>query len=381
MSVAARMRIPLSAPEITESDIEAVTQVLRSGTLSLGRRLEEFERSFGEYVGTPHAVAVNSGTSGLHLLMRALGIGDGDEVIVPSFAFVAAANATCYERAVPVFAEIEPETLTLDPQKIEDAISPKTRAVLLVHTFGYPADVHAIKDIARRHNLLLIEDACEALGTEIGGRKAGSLGDAGVFAFYPNKQITTGEGGVVVTDDPEVAASLRSLRSQGRRGGSEWLQHVEIGYSYRLTDLQCALGNEQLKRIDSILRRRESVARSYYQELNGHPDLILPPLSVTKGKISWFVYVVQLAGRFSRQDRDWIWEQMQGRGIGCGRYFAPIHLQPAYRSVAFPKTDLGLTERIAERTLALPFFNRLNDEQIAEVCGTLTELLEKVASR
>jgi len=381
MSVAARMRIPLSAPEITEADIEAVTRVLRGSSLSLGPQMEAFESGIREYVGAPYAVAVNSGTSGLHLLMRALGIGEGAEVIVPSFAFVAAANVVCYERAVPVFAEIEPETLTLDPQKIEAAISPRTRAIILVHTFGYPADASAIKAIAKRHDLLVIEDACEAFGAEVDGQKAGTLGDAGVFAFYPNKQVTTGEGGVVVTHDPEIAASLRSLRNQGRRDAQEWLQHAEIGYSYRLSDIHCALGAEQLKRIDSILRRRECVAQRYHQELNHHPGLILPPLTLPKRKISWFVYVVQLAGRFTREDRDWILEQMLRQEIGCGRYFAPIHLQPAYRPAVFRKNDLALTERIAERTLALPFFNQLENGQIAEVSETLKELLGKVAAR
>lgn len=381
MSVASRIRIPLSAPDITEPEIAAVTRVLRGSVLSQGPLLEEFEGRLKKYVGAAHAVAVNSGTSGLHLLMRALGIGEGDEVIVPSFAFVAAANAVCYERAAPVFAEIEPETLGLDPRKIEAAITPGTRAILLIHTFGYPADVPAIQEIARRHNLLLIEDACESLGAEITGRKVGTFGVAGVFAFYPNKQVTAGEGGVVVMQDVALAESLRSLRNQGRRGGQGWLQHVEIGYSYRLSDLHCALGAEQLKRIDVILRRREAVALRYYEALKNHPDLILPPRSLANRKISWFVYVVRLADRFTRQDRDWIWEQMLRKGIGCGRYFAPIHLQPAYRKEAFRKTGLRLTERIAERTLALPFFNQLEDSQIAEVAETLTELLGKACSR
>ncbi|MCL5671847.1 MAG: DegT/DnrJ/EryC1/StrS family aminotransferase [Acidobacteria bacterium] len=375
------MRIPLSAPEITEPDIEAVTRVLRGTALSLGPQLEEFECRVKEYVGASYAMAVNSGTSGLHLAMRALGIGEGDEVIVPSFAFIAAANVICYERAVPVFAEIETETLTLDPQEIEAALNPRTRAILLVHTFGYPADVSAILAIARRHHLFVIEDACEALGAEIDGRKVGPLCDVGVFAFYPNKQLTTGEGGMVVTHNKEIAAAVRSLRNQGRRDPDEWLQHAEIGYSYRLSDIHCALGAEQLKRFDAILRRREAVAESYHRKLSGHPGLILPPLSLPRRKISWFVYVVRLADCFSRRDRDWILQEMLKREIGCGRYFAPIHLQPAYRSAAFRKSDLSLTERIAERTLALPFFNQIEDRQIDEVSMTLAALLDKLRSR
>ena len=381
MSPASPIRIPLSAPEITEADIEAVTHVLRGPSLSLGPQLEEFERRVQEYVGASHAVAVNSGTSGLHLCMRALGIGEGDEVIVPSFAFVAVANAVCYERAVPVFMEIETDTLGLDPRKIEAAISPRTRAILMVHTFGCPADALAIRSIARRHHLFVIEDACEALGAEIEGRKAGSLGDVGVFAFYPNKQLTTGEGGMVVTDNSEIAASVRSLRNQGRREPQDWFQHAEIGYSYRLSDIHCALGVEQLKRIDSILRRRESVAQAYDRRLCSNPDLILPPLRVPSRKISWFVYVVRLAARFTRDDRDWILQEMLKRRIGCGRYFAPIHLQPAYGSVKFRMADLSLTEQIAERTLALPFFNQLTDQQVGEVSMTLLDLMGKVHMR
>lgn len=375
------MRIPLSAPEITESDIEAVTRVLRGTSLSLGPQLRKFEDGMKEYLGAPHAVAVNSGTSGLHLAIRALGIGEGDEVIVPSFAFIAVANAVCYERAVPVFVEIRAETLCLDPERVEAAITPRTRAILLVHTFGYPADVAAIQAIARRHRLFVIEDACEALGAEIGGRKVGVFGDVGVFAFYPNKQLTTGEGGMVVTRSPEIAASVRSLRNQGRRDSQEWLQHAEIGYSYRLSDIQSALGAEQLKRIESTLRRRESAARSYHQRLSGNPDLMLPPSEVPDGRISWFVYVVRMAASFSRSDRDWILQELQKREIGCGRYFAPIHLQPAYRPAVFRKTDLSLTEQIGDRTLALPFFTRLSEGEIDEVSSTLTNLLKQVRLR
>lgn len=376
-----RMRIPLSAPEITEADIEAVVRVLRGKTLSLGPQLKKFEDGMKEYVGAPHAVAVNSGTSGLHLSIRALGIGEGDEVIVPSFSFVAVANSVCYERAVPVFAEIQPETLCLDPKSVEAAITPRTRAILLVHTFGYPADVTAIQAIARHHHLFVIEDACEALGAETGGRKVGSFGDVGVFAFYPNKQLTTGEGGMVVTGNAEIAASVRSLRNQGRRNPWEWLQHYEIGYSYRLSDIHCALGAEQLKRIDSTLRRRERVAKRYHQQLSGNPDLLLPPMQVSGGRISWFVYVVRLADSFSREDRDWVMQELQRRGIGCGRYFAPIHLQPAYRSAELSKPDLSLTERIGDRALALPFFTRLSEGEIDEVSSTLKELLDRVRLR
>jgi perosamine synthetase len=228
------MRIPLSSPDITESEIQAVTSVLRTSRLSLGPKLEEFENAVAAYTGAAHAVAVNSGTSGLHLCVRALGIGEGDEIIVPSFTFIAAANAVVYERAIPVFVDIDADTLNLDPAKIEAAITPRTRAIVVVHTFGYPADLSSICGIARKHGLRVIEDACEAIGAEYEGRKVGPLGDAGVFAFYPNKQITTGEGGVIVTQDSQIAARTRAERNQGRSHAGAWLEHGELGYNYRL---------------------------------------------------------------------------------------------------------------------------------------------------
>jgi len=375
------MKIPLSAPDVSEADIAAVTAVLRGTRLSLGSRLEEFERAVAEYVGVAHAVAMNSGTSALHVLLLGLGIGTGDEVIVPSFAFVAVANVVRYLDAVPVFVEIDPRTLTLDPEAVESVVTARTRAILAVHTFGCPAEMDALGEIARKHGLLVIEDACEAIGAEYKGRKAGALGVGGAFAFYPNKQITTGEGGVVVTRDAELAARARSLRNQGRRDTGNWFQHAEVGYSYRLPEMNCALGAEQLKRIEPILARREEVARSYERRLRGNPDLELPVSEFPDRRISWFAYVVRLGGRFTRRDRDRLIEEMATRGIECGRYFAPIHLQPAYRGAVCRMGDLSLTESIADRALALPFFNRITEEQIGEVCETLCQLLVRTASR
>ncbi len=369
------MRIPLSSPEITEQDIQAVTAVLRTSRLSLGPRLEDFEQTLARYVGATHAVAVNSGTSGLHLCIRALGIGAGDEVILPSFTFIAAANVLLYERAVPVFVDIEPKSLNLDPDKIAAAITPRTRAILVVHTFGVPAAMDEILRIARKHRLLVIEDACEALGAEIRGAKAGSLGDAGVFAFYPNKQVTTGEGGALVTQNRDLARTARMLRNQGRAASGDWFEHAEVGYNYRIPEVNCALGTEQLKRIEAILARREAVAHLYHDGLHAIPDLTLPPMTLPEGRISWFVYVVRLGARWNQGRRDWIWREMTARGIGCGRYFGPIHLQPAYRRETFRKHPLPVTEKMAERTLALPFFNQITGEQVHEVCEVLKELL------
>jgi perosamine synthetase len=371
------MKIPLSAPDVTEEDIEAVSAVLRTSRLSLGPKLEEFEQTLAQYVGTNDSVAVSSGTGALHLCLQALGIGEGDEVIVPSFAFVAVANAVRYGGAIPVFADVDAATLNLDPKSIEPSITSRTRAILVVHTFGVPAAMEAIQEIAQHHNLFVIEDACEALGAEIDGRKAGSFGDASVFGFYPNKQITTGEGGAVVTNKPELAKHARSLRNQGRTS-SEWLQHTEIGYNYRISEMNCALGISQLKRIGKILQSRENAAEAYYQRLKGSQYLSPPPMKFPRCRISWFVYVVRLSEQFTAEQRDVVVREMVASGIECGRYFAPIHLQPAYRGVPHRCMDLRVTESIAPRTVALPFFNQISVEQIEEVCGKLDELLGKM---
>jgi perosamine synthetase len=373
------MNIPLSAPDISEADIAAVGSVLRSSRLSLGPELEAFEHALANYVGASHAVAVNSGTSALHLSLRARGIGEGDEVILPSFAFIAVANAVRYVNAVPVFVDIDPFTLNLDPGAIESAITSHTRAILVVHTFGVPAAMDSILEIARRYRLLVIEDACEALGAEIAGRKVGTFGDASVFGFYPNKQITTGEGGALLTSNPGLAALAKTLRNQGRGKNDDWLQHTEVGYNFRISELNCALGISQLQRIEEILRTRENVAREYDKKLKGNPLLEPPPLELPQGKISWFVYVVRLAEKFSGAPRDALLAQMKTRGIECGRYFAPIHLQPAYTSEPHRRMNLKITESIAPRTLALPFFNRLTNAQVHTVCETLAELLEQLA--
>jgi perosamine synthetase len=371
------MRIPLSAPDITEEDIRAATEVLRSARLSLGPKLEEFERTIAGYVGASNAIAVNSGTAGLHLCVRALNIGEGDEVIVPSFTFVAVANVVRYERAIPVFVDIEAETFNIDPAKIEAAITPRTVAIIVPHTFGRPADMAAILYVAKRHHLHVIEDACEAIGAEYEGRKVGPLGEAGVFAFYPNKQITTGEGGVVVTQNDALAKRIRCLRNQGRNDSEDWLQHIELGYNYRISEINCALGIGQLNRLDATLFRREAIAREYSRRLRGHRSLKLPSLKLSHGKISWFAYVVRLDFSLKESDRDWIVKEMKLRGIGLGRYFAPIHLQPVYGSDSIQPVTLPVTESIASRSIALPFFNRILDDQIEETCEALAELIQE----
>jgi len=365
-------KIPLSSPDISDAEIGAVTAVLRTPHLSLGPELPAFEAALAAYHSVPHAVAVSSGTAGLHLALLVLGIGVGDEVIIPSFAFIAVANAVLQVGATPVFAEIDPVTLNLDPAAVEQAISPRTRALLVVHTFGVPADMDALQSIARRHNLLILEDACEAFGAEFGSsanaRRAGSFGDLAVLGFYPNKQLTTGEGGAVLAHNPADAARLRSLRNQGRDASADWLDHAEPGYNYRLCDMACALGRVQLSRIAEILFLRRAAAERYQSLLATIPNLELPPLALPARTISWFVYVVRLPNHV---DRDRIRISLAARGIATGRYFAPIHLQPAWRSHPSAVPALPITEYISRRTLALPFFNRITPIQQQQVASAL----------
>jgi perosamine synthetase len=303
--------------------------------------------------------------------LRALGVGTGDEVITTPFSFVASANAALFVGARPVFVDIDPRTLNLDPSHLERALTSRTKAILVVHVFGRPAPMDEILEFSRRHGLAVIEDACEAIGAMYRGKKVGSLGDAGVFAFYPNKQMTTGEGGIVVTAQAPLAHAMRSLRNQGREEGMGE-NHVELGYNYRLSELQCALGIGQLSRLGDFLERRERLAEAYGRRLRDQTDLVLPEQRIEDGQISWFVYVVRLHADFTQQDRDWIAEQLKAHGIGCGKYFACIHLQPFYRrSFGYKGGDFLRSEEVSARTLALPFFNQLTDAQVDEVCMQL----------
>ena len=370
--------VPFNKPYLTGKETEYIRQAVESGQISgdgdFTKRCHQF---FEQRFGFKKCLLTTSCTDALEMAGILANISSEHEVIVPSFAFIAVANVIRCEKGIPVFVDIDPETLNLDPNRIEAAITPRTRAILVVHTFGCPADLSEIIQIARRHCLFVIEDACEAIGAECDGRKVGPQGEAGVFAFYPNKQITTGEGGVIVTHNPEIATLARKLRNQGRSNSADWFQHAEFGYNYRISEINCALGIEQLKRIETILARREAIAREYHHRLGSHPDLKLPPLSVLGRRISWFVYVVRLSAQFAQFHRDWIVREMISRGIGCGRYFAPIHLQPIYRPESYQRTDLPVTEWNAARSLALPFFNRIQEEQIDEVCQTLSELIRR----
>ena len=372
-------QVPLSSPDITDLERSAVLDVLSSPQLSLGPRLPEFERTLCERTGSRYAIAVNSGTSALHLCVKALGIGPGDEVITTPFSFVASANCILFERARPVFVDIDPVTWNIDVDRIESAITPRTRAILPVHVFGRPVNMPAIMEIAKRQNLAVIEDSCEAIGASINGQAAGTFGNAGVFAFYPNKQITTGEGGAVVTDDPAIASLCRSWRNQGRGEGASWLQHEMLGYNYRLSDVNCALGIAQLQRLSEICEARTRVAARYNELLADLDGVIVPSMDEPGAEISWFVYVIRLTDDFSREDRDAILARLRERGIGCNNYFTPIHLQPFYRDqFGFAPSDFPITEHIADRTIALPFFNQLTEDQATLAVHELRGALESI---
>lgn len=367
--------IPLSRPNITETEIDAVVSVLRTPSLSLGPKLLEFEAAFAARCGTSDAVACSSGTAALHLLVRAMGIGPGDEVITTPFSFVASANCILMERARPVFVDIDADTWNIDPEQIERSVTSKTRAVIPVDVFGQVADMDAILDIARRHKLQVIEDSCEALGSHYKGRAAGSLGDAGVFGFYPNKQITTGEGGMIVTNDANLARLCRSLRNQGRDSMGGWLAHPRMGYNYRLSDINCALGLAQLQRLDEIIAARSRVHAYYDTRLSDEPRVILQRISPDVS-MSWFVFVVRLADEYSEADRDRILTSLRESGIGSSNYFAPIHLQPFYvEAFGYKPGDFPVCEAVAARTLALPFHHELSENDVDFVCGRLRSLL------
>lgn len=388
------MKISLSKPDITELEINYVNHVLRTSHLCLGPKLLEFEEKMAHYIGSRYAIAVNSGTSGLHLCVKALGISEGDEVITTSFSFIASANCILFERAKPVFVDIDSNTLNIDPNKIEEYLRNKVadgqklnvKAILPVHAFGQPCDMNSIMEIANRYNLIVIEDACEAIGAEylfesasdtVAWRKAGTIGNAGVFAFYPNKQITTGEGGIIVTDDEDLACIMKSMRNQGRNENGKWITHVRLGYNYRLSDINCALGIAQLERINDILQKRAKVAEMYNDRLKDIEDIEIPYIT-PKIKRSWFVYFVLLKEKYSNDERDQILNGLMQRGISCTNYFPPIHLQPLYvKMFGYQKGILPISESVSDRTIVLPFYNNLKEEEVEFICMSLKQEILK----
>ena len=369
------MCIHLSRPDITDREIEAVCAVLRSPDLSLGPKLGEFEQAFAEYIGTKRAVAVNSGTSGLFLCMLALGIEPDDEIITTPFTFVSSATSIMMAGAKPVFVDIDPVSLNIDPAKIEPAITEKTKAILPVEVFGNPAGFDTVCEIARKHDLSVIEDSCEALGSTLKGKKAGTFGTMSVFGFYPNKQITTGEGGMILTNDDDLAELCISLRNQGRGKGAGWLAHERLGYNYRISDINCALGIVQLSRIDEIKAKRRQVAE-WYQEILEDDGRLIVPTEPVDCDMSWFVFVVRLTEGCTIEQRDRILRQMQSRNIQVSNYFPPAHLMPFIaEKFGYNSGDFPVAESASARTIALPFHNHLTKDHIAVVCNTLKQLL------
>jgi dTDP-4-amino-4,6-dideoxygalactose transaminase len=363
--------IPLSRPWITEREEELVLEVLRSGRLSLGPWIERFEELVAERVGAPYAAAVSSGTGGLHLLCRIAGLGAGDEVITSPLSFVASANCFILEGATPVFADVDPDTLNLDPAAAEAAATERTRAVVAVDLFGYPSELDDLQAIADRHGLALIEDSCEALGAEYKGLPLGAHGPAATFAFYPNKQMTTGEGGVVTTHSEDVWRQLVSLRNQGRSygEGGGWFHHVRVGLNYRWTDLQAALGIAQLERLDEILALRAATARRYDELLAGVDGVTLLAADDEEHRRSWFVYVVLLDESL---DRDAVMAELRRQGVATAEYVPCIHLQPYMRErYGFREGMFPVAEGLARRSLALPFYTRIEDEDQERVVEVL----------
>ncbi len=366
------LAVPLSNPDITDLERQAVLEVLSSNRLSIGPHTEAFEAAIAARAGRKHGIAVNSGTSGLHLCVKALGLHEGDEVITTPFSFVATTNCLLFERVTPVFVDIDSASYNMDPAAIEAAITPRTKALLPVEVFGNMEHFDAYERIARKHNLLLLEDCCEALGGVHQGRPAGNFGQCGVFAFYPNKQITTGEGGVVVTDDDGIADMCRSLRNQGR-DTSAWLSHAYMGYNYRMSDITAALGEAQATRLDEIVAKRRHVAQMYHDALAGVAEIHCPPMA-EPASASWFVYVIRLADKFSRSQRDALMQHLKDAGVGCNPYFVPIHLQPyVMKLLGTHEGQFPITEHLAERTMAIPFFANMTPEQIQRVVATLKE--------
>jgi perosamine synthetase len=364
--------IPLAKPVLGRDEERAVIEVLRSGQLSLGPRIAEFERLFAARVGAEHACAVSSGTAGLHLALRAVGVEAGDEVITSPFSFVASANAAVYEGARPVFADIDPVTLNLDPAAAEAAITPRTKAILPVHIFGYPADMPAFERIAGRYGLRIVEDACEALGAVHGDRNGVAVGGRGhpaVFGFYANKQITTGEGGMVTLGDGELKERIDSERNQGRARDMGWLDHDRLGFNYRLSDIACALGIAQLGRLEEMLAGRARVAGWYREALAGIDGLGLPCVDMGGDRRGWFVFVVQLPAGV---ERDAVLHRLAEHGVQSKPYLPAIHLMSYYRErFGHRPGQFPVCESVAERSLALPFFPEMTASQVEKAAGEL----------
>lgn len=364
--------VPLAQPFLNGREIELVTEVLRSGRLSLGPMVTRFEDMFASFVGTKHAVAVSSGTTGLHVAAITAGWGEGDEVITSPFSFVSSANIARYTGATVTFADIDPQTLNLDPAAVEAAVTSKTRGIVPVDIFGWPVDMDALSDIAGKHDLTMVEDACEALGATYKGRNVGAAGVPAVFAFYANKQMTTGEGGMLVTDDDHLASEWRSLINQGRADSGQWLAHDRLGYNYRLSDIASAVGVAQLEKLNRILTMRREVAFAYNRLLADIPGVNIPLADGDGNERSWFVYYVVLDEGIDRND---VMLKLTERGVQCKPYLPSIHLQPYFRELGFREGMFPVAESISARSLALPFFPQMSPQQQQRVADELRDVL------
>jgi len=389
-----KFTIPMSSPDLTEAERQAVSAVLQTPYLSMGKEIEAFETAFCTFTGSRFAIGVNSGTAGLHLCVRAAGITEGDIVITTPFSFVSSTNVLLFERAVPVFVDVEATTGNINVVQVNQAVKDITsggtaaenwlprsitsnrarlKAILVVDVFGQPSDMDPILEIAEKYNLKVIEDSCEALGAEYKGRKAGMLGDYGVFGFYPNKQITTGEGGVIVTSDNQSASIMLALRNQGRAPGDTWLEHSYLGYNYRLDEMSAALGRVQLARLDEMLRKRSRVAAWYENRLFEIPEVETPQIEKSTSRMSWFVYVIRLTPAV---DRDYVVNELEKRGIPARPYFAPIHLQRyMVKQFGYKEGDYPVTEDLGHRSLALPFSSVMKETQVDFVCSAIREIM------
>lgn len=397
------MQIPMSSPDLTDAEIAAVNEVLQTRFLSIGPKISAFEQSFADYIGTHYGVGVNSGTSGLHLCMIAADVGEGDLVVTTPFSFIASANCILYERGIPLFVDVDPLTGNIDPdlvaQAVEDIVErPATaarwlppalrqrghsidparlKAILPVHAFGQPADMDPILQVAERYGLTVIEDACEAPGAEYRQRRAGAMSHASVFAFYPNKQMTTGEGGMILTDNPEWDALFRSLRNQGRDTFNAWLDHTRLGYNYRLDEMSAALGLVQLQRVETILSRRAQVARWYTERLAEIELVDAPAVADSTTYMSWFVYVARIQAPTQRNE---VLQRLSEAGIPSRPYFMPIHLQQFYRQqFGYGRGDFPVTEQLGDVSLALPFSSVMTESQVDYVCEQLAAIVAEVA--
>lgn len=390
-----KFNVPMSSPDLTDEERDAVSDVMRGQALSMGPYLEAFERAIRDFTGARHAIAVNSGTAGLHLGVRALGWGDGDFVLTTPFSFVSSTNVLLYERVIPIFVDVDPRTGNIDtglaaqavadweaggmkrekllPRRGVEGKARDLKGVLAVDVFGQPADYDSIRNVCRANGMTVIEDSCEALGALYKGRAAGLLAEMGVYAFYPNKQITTGEGGMIVTDDDELAMKMRALRNQGRAPNDTWLEHTYLGYNYRMSELNAALGAVQMRRIETLIAGRQRVADWYFEELADMACVELPVKEPTTTRDSWFVFVIRLAPEI---DRNEVIRKLGALGVPTRPYFAPIPGMPYLREkFGYETEDFPVTADLGRRGLAIPFSGVMTRGQVAQVGAALRQVL------